>query len=194
MARKRILPPPPKPTARRHAGRPSKFQQAFCLQAEMICRAGATDKDLAYFFSVGEATINRWKHDRNEFRESLKRGKLIADAEVAEALYKRATGYSHPAVKIMLQGDQPITVPYTKHYPPDPTSCIFWLKNRQPALWREKVVQHVGHSAGGPIEEKNENSPVALAALEVAMARLALLVEEPADPAEPTGALIELQP
>jgi hypothetical protein len=25
-----------------------------------------------------------------------------------------------------------------KHYPPDPTSMIFWLKNRQPQKWRDK--------------------------------------------------------
>ena len=25
-----------------------------------------------------------------------------------------------------------------KCYPPDPTSMIFWLKNRQPLVWRDK--------------------------------------------------------
>jgi len=25
-----------------------------------------------------------------------------------------------------------------KQYPPDPTSAIFWLKNRQPKIWRDK--------------------------------------------------------
>jgi hypothetical protein len=26
-----------------------------------------------------------------------------------------------------------------RHYPPDTTACIFWLKNRRPDLWRDKV-------------------------------------------------------
>jgi hypothetical protein len=30
-----------------------------------------------------------------------------------------------------------------EHYPPDTTACIFWLKNRQPQRWRDRVeVQH----------------------------------------------------
>lgn len=27
---------------------------------------------------------------------------------------------------------------YIEHYPPDTTAAIFWLKNRQPAKWRDK--------------------------------------------------------
>ena len=28
-------------------------------------------------------------------------------------------------------------VPYQEHVPPDVTACIFWLKNRDPARWRD---------------------------------------------------------
>jgi hypothetical protein len=28
-------------------------------------------------------------------------------------------------------------VPYREHVPPDVTACIFWLKNRDPAHWRD---------------------------------------------------------
>ena len=30
-----------------------------------------------------------------------------------------------------------------KHYPPDSTAAIFWLKNRQPKVWRDRVEQKV---------------------------------------------------
>ncbi len=30
-------------------------------------------------------------------------------------------------------------VPYVEHYAPDTTAAIFWLKNRQPAQWRDKI-------------------------------------------------------
>jgi hypothetical protein len=30
-------------------------------------------------------------------------------------------------------------VPYTERYPPDTAAAIFWLKNRQPKHWRDKV-------------------------------------------------------
>jgi hypothetical protein len=72
----------------------------------------------------------------------------MADAEVAEKLFKRATGYSHDAVKIFNDQGAPLQVPYTEHYPPDTTACIFWLKNRRPDLWRDKVEQQLEHSGG----------------------------------------------
>ena len=28
-------------------------------------------------------------------------------------------------------------MPYREHVPPDVTACIFWLKNRDPAHWRD---------------------------------------------------------
>jgi hypothetical protein len=69
------------------------------------------------------------------------RGKLEADANVAERLYKRALGYEHEAVKIFMpQGaDSPVYAPYTEHYPPDTQAASLWLRNRQPAKWRDKI-------------------------------------------------------
>jgi hypothetical protein len=32
---------------------------------------------------------------------------------------------------------KPIYAPYIEHVPPDVTGCIFWLKNRDPAHWRD---------------------------------------------------------
>jgi hypothetical protein len=75
-----------------------------------------------------------------EFRESIARGKIEADAHVAEALYRRACGYSHPAVKIFMPAgaSEPVYAPYTQHYPPDTKAALRWLQNRQPALWRDR--------------------------------------------------------
>jgi len=120
------------------AGRPSRYKEEFNDQARKLCRLGATDKELAEFFGVAVSTLNLWKQKHPEFSESLKEGKQLADAEVADKLFQRATGYSHPDVHISnYQGEVTIT-PITKHYPPDPTSMIFWLKNRRPDLWRDK--------------------------------------------------------
>jgi hypothetical protein len=119
-------------------GRRSQYKPEYAGWAEKLAKLGATDADLAEAFDVTEATINAWKKAHVEFALSLKSGKLVADAEVAEALYRRAVGYSHPDVHISnYQGEITVT-PIEKHYPPDPTSMIFWLKNRQPAKWRDK--------------------------------------------------------
>ena len=119
-------------------GRPSKYKEEYAEQARKLCLLGATDAKLADFFEVDEATINRWKHDFPEFCKSLKAGKMQADAEVAESLFNRARGYVAPDLDIKMYEGQIIETPYMKHYPPDATSMIFWLKNRQPDLWREK--------------------------------------------------------
>jgi hypothetical protein len=43
---------------------------------------------------------------------------------------------------------------YVRHYPPDPTSMIFWLKNRQPQDWRDKQEHEHTGPGGGAIETK----------------------------------------
>lgn len=121
------------------AGQPTSYRDEYAEQAMKLCRLGATDKELADFFDVAESTINNWKLAHPEFLESLKKGKSISDAEVADKLFKRATGYSHAAVKIFNDNGAPLEVPYTEHYPPDTTAAIFWLKNRRPDLWRDKT-------------------------------------------------------
>lgn len=105
---------------------------------------GATDKELGDFFDVTEQTVNNWKTAHPEFFESIKSGKLKADAIVAHSLYHRAIGYKHDAVKIISvadgnnQGSHVEQVPYVERYPPDTTAAIFWLKNRRPAEWRDR--------------------------------------------------------
>jgi hypothetical protein len=132
-------------------GRPLKYNDSYAEQAEKICLLGATDKQLADFFEVAESTINKWKLDHPEFSESIKAGKQIADAEVAESLFNRAKGYSHPEDKIFNANGEPMVVPTTKHYPPDATSAIFWLKNRCKDEWRDKQDHELTGKDGTPL-------------------------------------------
>ena len=98
------------------------------------------DKDLAALFGVNECTITRWKESSPEFLHVLKKGKEIADAKVVRSLYERATGYEHPDVHISNFQGMITETDITKHYAPDPTSMIFWLKNRMPEEWRDKQI------------------------------------------------------
>ena len=88
------------PPRRRKEGVNQNTEQKYADQALKLCLLGATDKELAEFFSVSEQTLNKWKKDYPEFLESLKKGKNIADANVASRLYNRAIGYSCKATKI----------------------------------------------------------------------------------------------
>jgi DNA-binding XRE family transcriptional regulator len=134
------------------AGRPSSYRPEFAEQAYKLCLLGATDAEMAAFFGVSEQTINAWKQGQPEFLESITRGKSIADANVAERLYQRAMGYSHEAVKIFQYEGKPMVVPYTEHYPPDTQAVSLWLRNRQPAKWRDVQRQELTGANGGPIE------------------------------------------
>lgn len=119
-------------------GRPSKFREEFVEQARKLAELGATDREIGDFFEVDERTVNRWKVEHEGFCQSLKVGKAVADDRVEQALYRRALGYSHDAVKIAVNAQGEVTVvPFVEHLPPDTTAGIFWLKNRRPAEWRD---------------------------------------------------------
>lgn len=121
---------------RKKNGRPTKYKPEYCKQVYKLCLLNATDAQIGDVFEVNEATINRWKKSYPEFCESLKKGKIQADAEVAKSLFHRACGYSHPDVHISnYQGDITVTN-ITKHYPPDTAAAFIWLKNR--AGWTDK--------------------------------------------------------
>ena len=119
-------------------GRPTSYKPEYDEQARKLCLLGAIDTDLADFFNVVEKTIYNWKDDQPSFLQAIKDGKQLANANVADRLYKRATGYSHAEDKIFNNQGEEMIVPTTKHYAPDTTACIFWLKNRAPEQWRDK--------------------------------------------------------
>lgn len=130
---------PKKEAEKNKGGRPSDYKEEYAEQAEKLCLLGATDKELADFFGVCEATINNWKNDFPKFLASIKAGKLEADASVAESLYKRAIGYTgKKTVTANVQGVISDVKEVDEYVGPDVTAAIFWLKNRSPAQWREK--------------------------------------------------------
>lgn len=143
------------PRKKKKTGRPSAYRPEYVKQAYHLALLGATDADMASALDVNPSTINRWKLDHPDFCASIKRGKEEADGMVAKSLYRRALGYSHPAVKIITVargnngGSDVEQVPYTERYAPDTTAAIFWLKNRRPDLWRDKHdVEHSGEVKG----------------------------------------------
>ena len=136
-------------------GRPTKYNKEYNNQVVKLCRLGATDKQIADFFGVTEQTVNNWKTREPEFFESLKIGKLESDMEVANSLYKKATGYKYmiqKEVKLKCYDDQGRQVErfeivdLIQEQPPDTTAMIFWLKNRDTKNWRDK--QEVSLSGG----------------------------------------------
>jgi hypothetical protein len=159
---------------KRKPGRKTLFKDNTTELAYKLCAIlGAKDKDLAAFFGVDDTTIEYWKRHKKEFKEALSKGKLIADANVAKAYYKRAIGYSHPDIHIMANRvneydkegniiksyNQPLLIPITKYYPPDSFACLKWLTTRQRENWAD--VAEVHHKHSGEINFRNlEDIPI----------------------------------
>lgn len=124
-------------------GRPTKYTRDCNRIARNICALGGIDEDLARTFDVDVSTISNWKNNHPSFLDAVTKAKLDYDTRVERALFERATGYSHQDVDIRTvslgnnKGSEIVQTPITKHYPPDATSMIFWLKNRQPDKWRD---------------------------------------------------------
>jgi len=128
------------------AGRPTKYKgEETCEKARGLCLKGATDEMLAIALDIDIATLYRWKNDFSEFCEVLKDSKSIHDVEVEASLAMAAKGF---------------TGPDDKYYPPNPTSAIFWLKNRQPARWRDKQEhEHTGKDGTPLVPVLNIGNP-----------------------------------
>ena len=101
-------------------GRPSKYNESVPDKVRELALAGKTDEEIAADLSVSRSTLALWKVRHPEFSDALKCWKDHADDQVEHTLYRKA-----------LSGDT--------------TACIFWLKNRRSADWRDKrEVEHSG--------------------------------------------------
>jgi hypothetical protein len=126
-------------------GRPTEYKPEYAEQAAKQCEEGATDQELADFFEVSVRTLYRWKNSFPEFCQALKAAKAPADERVERSLFERATGYERDEVDIRVVNGEIVQTTVRKFYPPDTTAMIFWLKNRKPADWRDKVeTEHSG--------------------------------------------------
>ena len=116
-------------------GRPTAFREEYVSIARKVCAMyGATDEHLAELFEVSVTTISNWKNAHPHFMEALKLGKSATDQQVEDALLSRALGCNIVEEKLDKDG---LKHRLERELPPDPTSCIFWLKNRQPRRWRD---------------------------------------------------------
>lgn len=77
-------------------------------------RSGLTDEQIADNMGINVRTLYRWKKEEKLICQALKKNKEVADYQVENALFGEA-----------LAGNV--------------TAQIFWLKNRRPDRWRDKV-------------------------------------------------------
>jgi len=111
------------------------YRREYARLARNYCELGATNESLAKFFDVTPATIVGWMAGVPEFATAVYRGRRFADAHVAASLHRCAIGFGQTVERVMVCRGEPLVVSYTKHHPPDPWACAYWLSNRRPEYW-----------------------------------------------------------
>lgn len=148
-------------------GRPTKYDDGYVDQAYKLCLLGHTDEEMAQFFEIHISTLYQWKLDYPEFSDAIKKGKEIADMDVAVKLLEKAKGavtVKQTAIKMkdtiynsegrkISEEERIEVVDLMTQEAPDTTALIFWLKNRKSTAWRDKQVTE--HEGGVTIEHKS---------------------------------------
>ncbi|MBS6404426.1 MAG: helix-turn-helix domain-containing protein [Tyzzerella nexilis] len=117
------------------------------LKIEGWARDGLTDEQIADNIGISRSTLNSWKDKYSDISDTLKRGKEVVDRQVENALLKRALGYEYTETTreyIPELDEMKTTKKVTKQVAPDTTAQIFWLKNRKPDKWRDKLNRDCG--------------------------------------------------
>ena len=107
-------------------------------------RDGLTDEQIAKNIGIAVRTYYEWQERFPQFRQAIKKGKAPVDIEVENALLKRALGYEYEEtiteIEEVEEGRQKKHIRrIRKHMPPDVGAIVFWLKNRKPGKWRDKI-------------------------------------------------------
>jgi len=142
----------PKGEKKETRGRPTRYDpNRHPGQVLALARLGKTNQEMAEALNIATSTLKEWVKVHEEFREAFKEGKLEADSKVEASLFTRAIGFEYVERKVITfpNGETRIEET-TKKVLPDVTAQIFWLKNRKPHEWRDKI-EHSGED-GGPIE------------------------------------------
>lgn len=155
--------PKRKAKAKRPNGRPTKYRGKFARYAAVMCKLGATDAQIAEGFGVSVESVYRWRQKHPEFCQSIKLAKDEADDQIERSLFERAKGYSHPDTHVSVHAGKVKLTKLTKHYPPETTAGIFWLKNRRPDQWRDR--HELTGKGGAPLVPESPQSDLELARL-----------------------------
>jgi hypothetical protein len=127
-------------------GAPTKYDASFNERVYRYSLLGLTDKEMSDLLGICEATFNNWKHEHFDFLESLTRGKIESDVDMAVSLHKRGKGYEYTERVVTYKDDatedneeglKPSeTKIFHKHMPADTAAAKHWLANRRNLLWK----------------------------------------------------------
>lgn len=108
---------------------------------------GLTDEQIASNMGINVRTFYTWKDKYKEIASALETGRVLADMQVFNALYKSALGYEFTEKTVETLSDGSVTrKEVTKHYPPNVQAIIFYLTNRRPDKWKKNPTEDSANS------------------------------------------------
>lgn len=129
-------------------GRKGKFAEWLTVDGQTRltgwARDGLTDDQIAHNIGINRATLYDWFNRFPDISNAIKKGKEPVDTQVENALLRRALGYDYEETITEVEDlgggrTKKHVRKVTRHVAPDTTAQIFWLKNRKPKQWRDKM-------------------------------------------------------
>lgn len=128
-------------------GRKTLFRLAMIKEVRKLAGLGLVVEEIATFWGIGYSTLKRYMKNKRQFKAALKEGRVIADKNVEDSLYKRAIGFKTTELHYEIEYEQDaagavkamkkLKKEIVKQIAGDTTAQIFWLKNRRPDKWRD---------------------------------------------------------
>jgi transcriptional regulator with XRE-family HTH domain len=119
-------------------------------------RAGLSDERIAKHIGISRSTLNEWKKKHQSIRDALKTGKEIANRQVENALFRLTQGGTVKVRKLfklkktqydnngkkMSEEEYLETGEEDVYIEPDFKAISFWLRNKMPEEWRDKILDN----------------------------------------------------
>lgn len=150
------------------------YHPSFAARARDMCYLGAPMSEIASLLGVSVSTLVKWREEYPEFDFAWKDGAAHADAKAAKSLFSRVTGYEHTKVKKKYSADGELVevLEETVHVAPDVPACIFWLTNRRPDLWHQRIEHTIPAGSALPVDAVTDEEAARRIAFTLAKALL----------------------
>lgn len=127
-------------------------------QIEQYCEDGLTNEELAKAMGISRSTLNDWLLKFPDISDAVTRGRGGARVQIKNALFERARGgvrrikkpvrrrirtYDEVTGKVKKEEEVIEYAEEEVYIPPDTNAIKFYLKNRDPEHWSDKVEMDV---------------------------------------------------
>lgn len=130
----------------------AEYHATYAVRARDLCMAGLTEVEIAAVLCISVGTLRAWRQHYADFEYAWLDGTTIANTRVVGALFKKALGYDVIKWKETKDGMMREQVHVEPHF----QSCAFWLTNKCPDQWQNKVEHDLTPGAGKALENMSD--------------------------------------